>query len=242
MYAWCILMLDIRMSKIMKLYSPRIAAFTLIELLVTIGILLALAALIIPAATGARNKANITRCSEHMRQITASVHAYAADNNNESPTLKWKTGKQDADYWFRQLQPYVDPTKSKTDPLLRMFRCPADTAKWNDRSNQTGFGGVSYIMLTFQDLVDTDNDNSKDTAVPRRLAAESTNMGSKPLLIDAVTVGTEYVDAGFFNEWVGGSKTNPKWRHGKGVNVAYLDGHVEFIANPTYDKMVKKAQ
>ncbi len=60
--------------------------FTLIEVLVSIGIIVILAALLIPAVAGAREKADAATCSQNLRQIGAAVLTFAGENQGVCPT------------------------------------------------------------------------------------------------------------------------------------------------------------
>src|SRR5262245_63037310 len=59
--------------------------FTLVELLVVIGVVAALAALLLPALASASDRARRTACLSNLRQVGIAVQAYAADNSGRIP-------------------------------------------------------------------------------------------------------------------------------------------------------------
>ena len=66
--------------------KPSRQAFTLIELLVVIAIIAILAALLLPALAGAKERARRTTCKNHIRQFILAAHLYGSDANDRLPS------------------------------------------------------------------------------------------------------------------------------------------------------------
>ena len=138
-----------RHGDVIKTVKSKFRAFTLIELLVVIAIIAILAALLLPALSSARAKAQRIACQNNLKQLAAAWIMYCGDNDGELPfcagflnpeTNAWALGNaqtmpQDSSR-FGQLDPGVLDatnagaiTRGTFFPYTRapgIYRCPLD--------------------------------------------------------------------------------------------------------------------
>lgn len=217
--------------------GPSTDGFTLIELLVVIAIIAILAALLLPALSGAKAKAQATGCLSNLKQLAVAAQAYMADNNGllvvnhrtdvpvPGATNSWVPGnmryESDATNslllrWSR-LFPYA------SQPAV--FRCPADVS--------TGAGaGVrvrSYAMNSWMGsrYMETYPQPTGYRTFVKDCEVAAAGAASLWVIADEHELS---IDDGWFLVTMDDSQpfaSFPAPRHQRGFGVNYLDGHAE---------------
>jgi prepilin-type N-terminal cleavage/methylation domain-containing protein/prepilin-type processing-associated H-X9-DG protein len=229
-------------SKYSNLVRNRVLAegFTLIELLVTVAIISALFAILLPALSKARAVANRIVCKSNLEQIALAWHMYL--DNNDGLFYKGLNHNYDFGGWKgrsgalrRPLNEYLSlPLELKSSKGAEIFRCPTDQGSGSNPEMSFLRWGNSYqtnVMLVGPHGLLT----SSWVPPPIRQIHRQINKGiGKLKLTDAaehsrlLLVGDRY--------WV--TQWDPLWQiscgkawhgHCHRYNLAFLDGHVEYV-------------
>ena len=200
-------------------------AFTLIELLVVIAIITLLAALLMPALKGARDRAKTISCYSNLRQFGVALNSYAQDYRGYYPYTYTVWGAVNAGNrdWGYFMQPYVGPLvngSSGTDPSKlknNVAWCPAHT---------------------FTSIVGTYSTYSLNGGVASLPVAGISHQASCLLVIDGQVSYATVDTYGYrcsrsiwlleFDPPPGSSVQVQPWHFGL-VNAAYVDGHVTAV-------------
>src|SRR3982751_4625475 len=86
----------------MKLGCHKRSGFTLVELLVVIAIVAILAALLLPAISRSRSKAQQIRCTGNLRQLGIGLQNFVGDNH-AYPSILGPTNSENPGFWISQL-------------------------------------------------------------------------------------------------------------------------------------------
>jgi prepilin-type processing-associated H-X9-DG protein/prepilin-type N-terminal cleavage/methylation domain-containing protein len=189
--------------------SRRAQAFSLVELLVVIGIIALLAALLLPALSAARMRAQRIWCESNLREIGIAFHTFAHDHNSKFPMEVAASDGGSLEFVqngylvngpfyfaFRHFQ-----TLANILVAPKILICPADT-----RLPATNFAALQNANVSYFVGVNA------DYAKPMSILAGDGNLATTATLLRAA--------AGSGLAWTSA-------QHCFKGNVLFADGHVE---------------
>jgi prepilin-type N-terminal cleavage/methylation domain-containing protein len=225
---------------IMDLRAPERKAFTLIELLTVIAVLAVLMALLFPVLRGALALARRAVCQNHLRQIAMAWDMYLDDNSQRF--LQGNRVNHDFAGWqgiggyalSRPLNPYMGglPKEVKQREMTKGLYCSADGGGVMGVAPQTkayDYFGNSYQTNFF--LIGPNQ--TFDFREEYKELYQNINNRLVNLSLNDVSDSARLVLAGDNNwkcQWEVAYRPGVSWhRRDQYYNLAFMDGHVDFI-------------
>lgn len=203
--------------------------FTLIELLVVISIIAMLIALLLPALSNAKFRADALKCSANIRQGNISFQAYFIDNNGYLPPL---TPNWNYNYgsWYSRIRTYagqnapnvtLDGRNLSLTNVINAGDRPYALACTQQESANTLFPHYLYNMywgMRFRVAGDATTSRNMD---------EFESMSKTGLIFDGGFRGDVLRYSEISASLRGVSRAKPM-HEGRGASVSYFDGHGGF--------------
>jgi prepilin-type N-terminal cleavage/methylation domain-containing protein len=188
--------------------------FTLIELLVVISIIAILAALLLPALAGAKEKGRQTSCINSVRQQTLAILLYADENGDRLPPTAYNDANGNEVDWPALLDPYLNH-------VAKIHLCPTDR---NSKTNSYGLNELTFVDLTDPNpppAVRLASFHSTSTTIMQGdIGTEDNYLTPRPDTLKLTAPGSTLNDD---------EDARPSTRHASRCDLGFMDGHGEHL-------------